>query len=440
MRALVLLLLVVPALAGTLRVGPGDHATIAVAIQAAAPGDTIVVARGVYEERLVIAKSVTLVGEGFPTISGGYEGDVVAVHADDVELRGFIVKGSGKRMMTSEAGVKVVGARARIIGNRIVDNLFGVYLKGCREARIEDNTIEGRAEVDVGMRGAGVHFFDTLGNVIRGNRVSFVRDGVYFDHSDHNTVEGNEFFELRYGVHYMYCKDNAFYDNVFRDSMGGAAVMYSERVTFRGNKMVSNRKGFNAFGLLLKECIDSVAEENVILNNTRGVFLDGAHRNVLRRNLVAFNDVAVFFYASALQDHFSENDFIGNLATLYTVGRVDADWNGNYFSDYVGYDLDGDGRGDTEHRLQDAFETLVGNRPLLSLFLNSAAADALAMAERSFPLVPTSDERDPSPSMKPVSGVALARVGTGGPHLTGMGAGVVVGLVAAGWLLRRWRA
>jgi nitrous oxidase accessory protein len=441
---LALVVLAAPALAATHRVGPGGHATIGAALEAAAPGDTIVVAPGVYEERLVIAKSVKLVGEGRPTISGGYKGDVVFVRADDVELNGFVVKASGNRMIASEAGVKVAGARARILGNRIVDNLFGVYLKGCKRALIENNTIEGRGELDVGMRGAGIHFFDALHNTIRDNRVFHVRDGVYFDHADFNTVERNEFSELRYGVHYMYCKDNSFFDNVFRDSMGGAAVMYTERVTFRGNQMVGNRRGFNAFGLLLKDCIDSLAEQNVILNNTRGIFLDGAHRNVLRRNLVAYNDVGVFFYASALKNRFSENDFIGNLSTLYTVGRAKADWTpdgvGNYFSDYAGYDLDGDGRGDTEHRLQDAFETMVGSRELLHLFLNSAAADALALAEQSFPLVPTSDQRDLAPFMRPVSGVSLDLRGARERGFSLFAAGSVLVFAAAGWLLIRWRA
>ncbi|MHC4136691.1 MAG: nitrous oxide reductase family maturation protein NosD [Planctomycetota bacterium] len=441
---LALVVLAAPVPAATLRVGPGGHATIGAALEAAAPGDTIVVEKGVYEERLVVAKSVKLIGEGDPTIFGGYQGDVVLVRADDVELRGFVVKGSGKRMMTSQAGVKIHGAHARIVGNRIVDNLFGVYLKGCKHALIERNTVEGRADASIGLRGAGIHLFDALHNTIRENRVSHVRDGVYFDHADFNTVERNEFFELRYGVHYMYCKDNSFFDNVFRDSMGGVAVMYTERVTFRGNQMVGNRRGFNSFGLLLKDCIDSVAEENVILNNTRGIFLDGAHRNVLRRNLIAYNDVGIFFYASALKNRFSENDFIGNLSTLYTVGRAKADWTpdgvGNYFSDYAGYDLDGDGRGDTEHRLQDAFEYLVGNRELLHLFLNSAAADALALAERSFPLVPTSDQRDLAPFMKPVSGVSLDLHGTRERGFSLFAAGSVLVFAAAGWLLIRWRA
>jgi nitrous oxidase accessory protein len=434
--------------ANTLRVGElGGFSTITAAIAAARPGDTVLVGPGQYRENLVIEKPVVLVGQGNPHIVGLGKGDVVQIRADDVELNGFTVSGSGAQMLVSDAGINVLGARAHIRDNRVVDNLFGIYLRGAREALVEGNIIRGREEVDMGQRGAGMHLFDARHNVIRGNRVSFVRDGVYFDHADFNVVEDNEFSNLRYGVHYMYCKSNKFFRNVFRDSLGGVAVMYTERVTFSENQILNNRAGHNAFGLLLKDCLDSVAERNVIVNNVNGVFLDNSHRNRFIGNLIAYNDVGVMLYASSLESTFSRNDFVGNLTTLHTVGRADADWTpdgeGNHYSEYVGYDVDGDGIGDTEHPLQDAFEYLEGSRPLLRLFLNSAASDALAAAERSFPIVPSSDEKDWAPRMKPVSGAKLTyRYDQGesqrDSHLFAVGG--LVALFFSGWLCWRLRA
>ena len=397
--------------AGTLRVGPGGYSSISEALEDAAPGDEIRVAPGKYHENLVVEQSVILIGEGKAHVVGLGEGDVVRVMADDVEMRGFSVSGSGNDMLVSDAGIKIYGARSRIVDNTIYDNLFGVYLRGCTEALVSNNRIRGRREVEVGRRGAGIHFFDAHHNIVKGNDIAFVRDGVYFDHADFNTVEDNEFARLRYGVHYMYCKNNRFYRNVFRDSVGGVAIMYTEGVIFQDNQILNNREGYNAFGLLFKDAIDSVAERNVIVNSVNGIFLDSSHRNRIRNNLVAYNDVGVMLYASSLENDFGGNDFVGNLATLHTVGRADADWTpkgmGNYYTDYRGYDIDGDGIGDTPHRLQDAFEYLEGSRPLLRMFLYSAASDALAAAERSFPLVPSSEEEDSAPRMKPVSGVKM---------------------------------
>jgi len=387
--------------------GPGGWPTITQALEIASDGDTVVVAPGRYREKLVIDKSVRLVGVEYPRIAGLGRGDVILVTGDDVEVSGFSISHSGDDMLVSDAGIKVLGAKARIANNKLDDNLFGVYLKGCKEALIEGNSIRGRREVEMGRRGAGIHFYNAHHNIVRGNNVSHVRDGAYFDHADFNTVEANEFSNLRYGVHYMYCEDNRFFRNVFRDSVGGVAIMYTERVTFRENQILNNRAGYNAFGLLLKDCLDSVAEANVIVGSVNGIFIDSSHRNRFVSNLVAYNDVGVMLYASSLENSFAANDFIGNLATLHTVGRADADWTGNYYSDYTGYDLDGDGVGDTAHRLQDAFEYLEGSRPLLRLFLTSAAADALAAAEKAFPLIPSSDEADPAPRKKPVSGVKM---------------------------------
>ena len=435
-----------PAAAATLEVGPGrPHATIGAALRAARPGDRIEVAPGAYREDLVIeVEGVELVGRGEPVVVGSGRGDVVRVVADGATVRGFAVRGSGNTMMTSDAGIKVRGAGVTIAGNRLVDNLFGIYLDRCREALIEDNEITGRAEVDVGRRGAGIHVYDAHDNVVRGNRVSFVRDGVYFDHADRNTVEDNEFHHLRYGVHYMYCDDNRFFRNLFRDSVAGVAIMYSERVTFSDNRILDNREGYHAFGLLLKDARDSVAERNVIVNNGSGIFLDGSHRNRFAHNLIAYNDAGIVLYASSLDNAFAGNDFVGNLTTLRTVGRAAADWSpdgrGNHYSDYAGYDLDGDGRGDVPYRLQDAFEVLVGNHPLLQLFLSSASADALAAAERSFPLVPSSEQIDRAPAMRPVSGAAAAGGDRPAPRVAAPLAAAWLAVIAgAAWSVGRGR-
>lgn len=430
--------------ADELRVGEGERfATIGGALLAARPGDRVVVGPGEYRERLEVRRPVALVGRGWPRLVGPGRGAVVHVVAEDVELRGFEVTGSGRDMMRSDAGIRVEGARATVAGNRVHGNLFGVYLHGSEDARVEDNEITGLGELDVGSRGPGIHLYDSRRATIARNRVSLVRDGVYFDHSDENLVEGNDFARLRYAIHYMFCADNRFLGNAMHDSVGGAAIMYTSRVTFEGNRVWRNRDGFNAFGLLLKDCEDSKASRNSIVDNVTGIFLEGSHLNLFEGNLVAHNEVAVKLYASALGNRFTANDFVANRAVLHRVGRAHAEWAvngvGNYYDAYPGYDLDGDGRGDLPYRLQDAFEHLVGNHPLVRLHLLSPAADALAVAERSFPVIPRADEEDPAPAMRPFSRAQRPPAGPreGSPLLV-LAAALSVGAGgAAAWRLRR---
>jgi hypothetical protein len=73
---------------------------------------------------------------------------------------------------------------------------------------------------------------------------------------------------------------------------------------------------------------------------------------------------------------------------------------GNYWSEYDGYDLNEDGRGDVPLKIQNVFQYMEGNHPRLRLYLESPAARALAMAEKTFPIFRGSSEVDNAPLMK----------------------------------------
>lgn len=100
---------------------------------------------------------------------------------------------------------------------------------------------------------------------------------------------------------------------------------------------------------------------------------------------------------------------------------------GNYWSDYDGYDLDGDGLGDVPFRIRNLYEKLEGNHPRLRVYFQSPAAQALVAAERAFPIVRSASEADPHPLMHPVDiGVPISG------HTKRSGSGAVAGLTVAG--------
>jgi nitrous oxidase accessory protein len=235
---------------------------------------------------------------------------------------------------------------------------------------------------------------------------------MYIQSSSGNRIRRNRVSRLRYGLHYMSSDGNVFEDNVFSDNVAGAAIMYSNRIELRRNAFVRNR-GFSSFGLLFQDCAENIAEDNLIADNATGIFAEALRQSAFRRNTVAANDVALMIYGSSSENTFASNNFVGNLSPLQLVGRpVATRWaeggRGNYWGDYEGYDLDADGVGDVPHRVQTVFEHMEGQRPRLRVYLGSPAAQALAAAEKTFPILRGSREAAPAPLMRAVETVPVA--------------------------------
>lgn len=401
-RLVLIILLATVANAKTLVV---RQSSIQEAIRSAAAGDTIRVEGGLYRGNLVLDKPIALDGLGKPVIRGDGRGSVLTIVAAGCTVRGFIIEHSGGMLVDEDSGILLRSNGNRIEQNELRDILFGIYFFHSSNNTVIGNLIRGRSDLGLGERGSGIHIWNSGHNTIAGNSISQVRDGMYLQNAHHSTIRGNRAFDLRYGLHYMFSDDNQFEDNLFYDNVAGAAIMYSKRIVFRRNAFIHNR-GFSSFGILFQDSDDCLAEHNLIVNNVVGVFLEALRASVFRNNLVAANDLAIQIFSSASGNTFQRNNFVDNLSPIEVIGkRTGTHWSrqgvGNYWSDYEGYDLDGDGVGDVPFKIQNLFEHLEGNYPRLRLYLFSPASQALALAEKAFPVFQGSQDFDEYPLMKP---------------------------------------
>jgi nitrous oxidase accessory protein len=211
--------------------------------------------------------------------------------------------------------------------------------------------------------------------------------------------------------------------------------MYSRRISFRRNRFLHNR-GFASVGLLFKACDDAIAEDNLLADNARGIFLEGSYRNVFRRNVVAESDAAIVLYDSCGGVVFEGNAFVANLTPLDLVGRrTDTRFDGNYWSGNDEPDLDGDGRSDRPYALGSLLDHLRGNLAAADLLAQSAAASALAAAERSFPVLAPIQAVDRAPLARPPALPDVPRTdppprGAHAVGLAGSAAAIALGLGA----------
>jgi nitrous oxidase accessory protein len=379
-----------------------DASPVQALVDSAAEGSTLEIGPGTYRGDLVIDRPIRLIGRGRPRLVGSGRGSVVRVRAADVLIEGFDIDGLGGGDLGEDpSGIHVAAVRATIRDCRIVNTLFGIYLREANDATVEHSTIYGIPGKDPGEKGSGIHVWNTIGFRLVGNEMVNVRDGFYIQASSHGFIGHNTARDLRYGLHYMFSDDNVFEDNLFERGDAGTALMYSRRITFRRNRFLHNR-GFASVGLLLKACDDVVAEDNLISDNARGIFLEGSYRNLFRRNIVAESDAAIVLYDSSAKNIFEGNSFVGNLTPLLLSGRrTDTRFDGNYWSGNDEPDLDGDGRSDRPYRLSSVFDHLRSNLTAADIMTPGFAAAALGFAERTFPVLEAIAVTDRTPLARP---------------------------------------
>lgn len=412
---------------------PEETSPLQARVDAAPWGGSLEVEPGVYTGDLVLDRPVTLVGRGRPRLVGSGKGSVLRVRAPGVTVIGLDIDGaSGGVLERDSAGIHVAASGFTVRDCRIEGALFGVYLRAADGARVEGCRIHGIPGKAEGEKGSGIHVWNTHRFDLLDNTIDAVRDGVYIQSSSNGTMRGNMVRNVRYGLHFMYSDDNVFEDNVFEDSAAGGVLMYSRRLVLRRNQFLHNR-GFASVGVLCQSCEDSVAEDNLLLDNARGLFLEGSRRNVFRRNLIAESDAAIVLFDSCADNRFVDNAFIGNLSPLTLVGRrTDTVFDGNYWSDNDWPDLDGDGRTDGPYVLGSMFDHIRGNFTAADLLVRSPAALALAVAERTFPVLEAVKAVDHSPLARPPDLSRLPPVGGRNPRASALGVAASLGLVAAG--------
>lgn len=406
--ALVALLALAPGARGSAQ---GPRADLNQLIAAAEAGATVVVPAGEYAAPVTIDKPLVLAAQGVVVINAAGVGDAVRITAPDVTLRGFHIRGTGDSLDQQNAGVVVSAPRAVVEDNSLEDVLLGVLLNGSPDTLVRGNRIQGK-RLDLARRGDGIRLWSSDGARIEGNRVRGVRDVVVW-YSKGVRLTGNSVRDSRYGMHFMYASGGILERNVLAENSVGLFLMYSHDVVLRHNTFERNR-GPSGYGIGLKDMDGVLAEQNRIVGNRVGMYVDNSpsRQDVLqhfRGNTFAFNDTALAFLPSVQRNRFSGNEFHENIEQVAILGSGElkgndftVDGRGNFWSDYAGFDADGDGVGDVPYRAMSLFENLIDREPKLRLFIYSPAHQAIELASRAFPIVrPQAKVTDSAPLMRP---------------------------------------
>ncbi len=385
--------------------------SISSAIARAQAGDTVLVSGPtVFHERVVIDRSIHLLGTNAPVIDGSGSGTPLTISASDVEVSGVVVRNSGRDLVAFDCGILVDAPRTRVHDCRIESDAFGVYLRGINDCVVERNEIFGNKNLAAAKRGNGIHLWKTKRDRIIGNVIHDKRDGIYLSFTDDSIIAGNRVWDTRFGIHYMYSHQNRLLTNSLTHNAVGATLMFSRQLLVEGNVVVANRR----HGLVLKAIDNSRILHNVIAGQNRGLFVQQANQNRFEGNVIATNDIGLYLSNASEQNVFVGNAFIRNTDQVWQPpfeteqGRngpnsFSEHGRGNYWSDYTGSDRNHDGIGDTPHHETDVFGYIVDRHPAARVLALSPAVAMLRKGEELMPLLDTTGVTDLTPLMQPVA-------------------------------------
>jgi nitrous oxidase accessory protein len=389
----------------------GPYTSIEAALKDASDGDTISVQGGEYHEHLLVDKSVTLTGVDWPLIEGDEQETVVILAAPGIVFSGFDVRGSGIEPDRNHAGIHIIAPHIRVENNRLSDVLAGIFVEQADHAIVRGNQITSKSDRDIARKGDAIRLWYSKNVLIEGNHIYDARDIVMW-YGENLIVRGNVIERGRYGIHMMYCNGSIIEDNQILDNSVGIFTMYTTQGTLRNN-LIRGQRGPSGYALGFKDADNIEVAHNLLINNRVAIFLDGTPYSLkgysrFVNNVIAFNDVGV-----ALQPSVKRNEFLGNTfwenveQSSIHGGGGDASqntWQGNYWSDYSGFDANGDGVGDLPYHSDRFFEGLIDQEPRLAMLLYSPAAQAVEFAATTFPIMrPQPKLSDPAPSMSPAN-------------------------------------
>lgn len=394
-----------PAATAELRVPSSAFSSIGAAIDAANSGDSILLAPGIFQENITIDKAISLIGSpnAASIIDGSGTGSVITITAQDVHVLGLEVRHSGDVIEDSDACIYVTkeAADVKLDGNKLRQCAFGIWINGSHSPVVINNHITGYQKKLISDRGNGIHIWNIQNGLIKGNRVFSVRDGIYLSNTSASSIEGNIMNSVRFGIHYMYNDNNTVIDNITCNSTVGQAMMFSKRLVINNNSMINN----SDHGMLLRAIYDSKIHGNIAYGNNKGIFVNDSDFNEITDNWVENNAIGVAVMAGAEGTQVTGNNFVSNPVQVLFSWRFSIYWNneeqGNYWSDYLGWDYDGDEIGDRIYYASNRMDHLMQRHPKMRLLALSPVIQLLQALESRFPILRSASVIDKKPAMRP---------------------------------------
>ena len=319
-------------------VGPGE--SIQKAVNAAHPGDTIVV-RGVHREDVVIRKNgIKLRGEGDAVIEAparakadspcsrtfGPEaicvlgdvniktGELTGPRVSDVSVSGFTIRGfkiAGKGDSTAFVIDATAARNATVVGNRLIGNVAGgIVASGSVNTTVAKNHVIGSPKTDA----EGIVVEGSSRTTVVKNDVRSIPEGrfaIEAIESRDTTIAGNDLIGNGLGVLAGDSTGTKMLSNDITDTTEVGTVIFDST----GTKMLSNdisRSGDSGISIFGSKPANLKVVGNNISGGPGGIYVADTKGGFFAGNTIHDNCAGMFFEADGSKDPVSGFEVKGN--------------------------------------------------------------------------------------------------------------------------------
>lgn len=243
---------------------PDDYPTIQMAIDSASSGDIVHVRSGIYTERIVVDKPLSLIGENrqTTTIDGGGTRTVVQITGNNVELANFTIRNAGTSQWYGhgfpDSCIDVeksnnVNIRNNLIANatvalwsysstnvKAVKNFvsnattMGIIGYTCTNSLIGDNFLQNCGIVGIHIDGNSVKC------EIMNNTITNCEEGIEIEKSTENKLSENKLLDNNEGVIFSSSNENSVEYCWVENNSVGVDIYQSNKNTFSHNSFIDN--------------------------------------------------------------------------------------------------------------------------------------------------------------------------------------------------------